>query len=196
MTDVPQKDGPEEIVFQGKMIEVVHQPMKHNGIVQTYEWAQRAPGVRIIIPDYETKELILTREYRAELDAFDIRLPGGKVFNSLNEWNQHKQTGEDIESIALEKVKEEGLEEAGIEIDEARLVAISKNGAMMHWDLLYFVADKWHEHEDGAQHQEFEQGVTSVARYKFDEVENLLRDGSISEDRSVAALVRWLGQQN
>jgi len=196
MANTPQKAGSEEIVFQGRMIEVVHQPMKHKGVVQVYEWAQRAPGVRVIIPDFENKELILTREYRTELDAFDIRLPGGKVFNSLKEWNQHKQSGDDIERIALEKVKEEGREEAGIVIDEATLLAVSKNGAMMHWDLLYFVAKEWHEHEDGAQHQEFEQGVTSVARYKFEEVEKLLRDGSISEDRSVAALVRWLGRQN
>jgi hypothetical protein len=195
VADTPQKDGQEEIVFQGKMVEVVHQPMKHKGVVQMYEWAQRAPGVRMIIPNYEAKELVLTREYRTELDAFDIRLPGGKVFNSLKEWNVHKESGEDIKPIALEKVKEEGLEEAGIVIDEATLLAVSKNGAMMHWDLLYFVADKWHEHKDGAQHQEFEQGVTSVKRYKFAEVEKLLRDGSISEDRSVAALLRWLNAQ-
>ena len=192
MVDVPVKDGPEEIVFQGRMVEVVRQPMKHQGVVQVYESARRTPGIRIIIPDRKTKEVILTREFRAELDDYDVRVPGGKVFNSLKEFNVHTKSGRDIQPIALDKVKEEALEEVGIVIEEASFFKLSKNGSIMEWDLLYFVAEKWHEHTDGAQHKEFEQGVISAHRYSYAQAEKLITDGTISEDRSAIVLLRWL----
>jgi hypothetical protein len=41
--------------------------------------------VRIIIQN-EEKKILLTKEFRYELDAYDWRLPGGKVVDTLDEY--------------------------------------------------------------------------------------------------------------
>ncbi|MEI8091899.1 MAG: hypothetical protein WCG98_06930 [bacterium] len=51
---------------------------------------------------------MLTKEFRKELDDFDYRLPGGKVFDTLNEYNEHR---DDIANYALTAVKRECEEE-------------------------------------------------------------------------------------
>ncbi len=43
-----------------------------------FETAVRSPGVRLII--VKDNQMLITKEFRGELDDYDYRLPGGKVF--------------------------------------------------------------------------------------------------------------------
>ncbi|MEI6117757.1 MAG: hypothetical protein WCP92_00380 [bacterium] len=60
------------------------------------EIAKRSPGVRLIICDGD--KILITNEFRKEVNTDDYRLPGGKVFDTLKEYNEHKN---DIEKYAL-----------------------------------------------------------------------------------------------
>ena len=82
-----QKDGPEEVVYKGKIFEVVKQPMKAGEKKMVFESARRSPGTRLLI--VKNNQMLITKEFRSELDDFDYRLPGGKVFDTLDEYDKH-----------------------------------------------------------------------------------------------------------
>lgn len=143
MVDTAQKDGNEEIVFQGKIVEVVRQSMKIGEKSVVFESARRSPGTRLIIVDKVLKKMIITKEYRTELDDYDYRLPGGKVFDSLVEYNQFLESGADVIKPAVERAKIEAREETGIIAENVDHIHTSINGATVTWDLFYFVIDEW-----------------------------------------------------
>ena len=92
----------EKIVFQGKMIEVVHETIiAPNGKEITLERGRRAPGVRLIIKTPDGKFLI-SKEERLKTGT-DYRLPGGRVFDSLVEYNDFLSTNPKTEDT-LKKV--------------------------------------------------------------------------------------------
>src|SRR5690348_11852646 len=74
----------EEIFARGKLFEVVQLPQENGAVLEV---DRRAAGVRIIIPNKEDGKILLTREFRRELNNWDWRLPGGKVFDSLEEFD-------------------------------------------------------------------------------------------------------------
>ena len=117
----------EEIVYQGKMIEVVHETVLLNGKELILEKGRRAPGVRLLIKT-PNGGFLITKEERHSI-GLDYRLPGGKVFDSLTEYNEFLKDENNSEKI-LEKAKEtaikEGIEEAGIKPIEMELISISK----------------------------------------------------------------------
>lgn len=187
MPAVPKKNGPEDIFYQGKIVEVVKQPMKIGDKSVTFEFARRSPGTRLLIVDKKAKKILLTREYRNELDDYDYRLPGGKVFDSLDEYNQFLASGKDIVGPAIERAKIEAKEETGIIAKNPKHIYTSVNGATVVWDLLYFVIDDWEQSD-----QELEDGEDiSVTWVSFEQAK---KDAltHMSEDRSVAVLLRWL----
>ena len=188
MSDIALPDGDEEIVFQGKIVEVVRQPMKIGQKSLDFEFARRSPGTRLIIVDVEAKKIILTKEYRTELKSYDYRLPGGKVFDALSEYNEYLETEKDILESAIERAKIEAREETGIIAEDIEHIHTSVNGATMIWDLFYFVISKWTQ-----SNQKLEAGEDiSIEWVSFDQAREYALSGQISEDRSVAVLFRWL----
>lgn len=191
MADIPQKDGPEEIVFQGKIVEVLQQPMKIGEKSVRFESARRAPGVRLIIVDKAAKKIILTKEFRTELRDYDYRLPGGKVFDKLKDYNEFLSSEKDIVQPAIKKAVEEAREETGIIAANAQHIYTSINGATVTWDLLYFVIDDWAQAE-----QQLELGEDINVEWKsYDDARDLALTTAMSEDRSAAVLLRWLNCQ-
>jgi len=180
----------EEIIYaKGRIFEIVQLP-KPDGRV--FEVARRAPGVRVIIADLKQKQLLLTREHRWELGAYDYRLPGGKVFDTLEEYEAHRQSGEEILTVAAEKAKGEAAEEAGIDISEVTLFKKSSLGATVEWDLFVFVATKWQLHPDGQNLKEDEQAGIEVNWYDFAKVEQMILAGEMQEERVALVLLQWL----
>jgi len=175
----------EVITYQGRIVEVVEFPSPDGN--KTFEKARRAPGTRLIIPIGEDS-ILLTKEYRQEIDGYDFRLPGGKVFDSLQEYNAFIESGADIIVPATKKAKEEGKEEVGIEIDELKCVYTSVLGATMQWDLLYFVIK---EYKRGKQTLEQGEDI-EVVEITRDEAVEMCLDGRISEERSALVLLRYL----
>ncbi len=88
---------------------------------RVFEKARRAPGTRLIIADKDSKKVLLTREFRRELGEWDYRLPGGKVFDTLDEFEAFRESDDDIVDAAKKQAINEAQQEAGIEIDVLEL---------------------------------------------------------------------------
>lgn len=178
-----------EIAYRGKMFEIITWEGKP-GV--KFEATARAPGVRLIIETEKNgmKALLMTKEVRREADGFDFRLPGGKVFDSLNELDQHRESGNDIAPIAEIAAKKEGKEEAGISGGEFTPIEISKAGASVEWDLHYFIVKN---SEIGEQElEEHEQGDIETIILSAEEIFQKLSQREIKEGRSADILWSWL----
>lgn len=184
-----KQSGPEEIAYQGKLLEIVRTPMSDGEREVTFEKARRAPGVRLIIHDTKQNKILLTKEHRYELGADDFRLPGGKVVDSLDEFHELLSEGT-IAEAAQQKAREEAREEAGVIVDAVTQFHHSIVGATVDWDLYYFVVDEFTLSHDG---QRLEHGESiEVEWYDYAEAEQMSLDGRVSEERSALVLLRWL----
>lgn len=186
---VPIPIGPEVIAHKGKIIEVVVQQMKIGEKIVPFERARRSPGTRLLITS-DTGKILLTREYRSEIGGFDYRLPGGKVYDTLDEYNLALKNNDDIIAKSKIAAKKEAREEVGMEAGDADYFHTSKCGATMEWDLHYFSINMKGEH---LGNQDLEAGENiEVSWYFPEQVKDLALNGDISEDRSVAVLLRYL----
>lgn len=179
------------IVFRGKLFEIEHATQSDGRV---FEKAVRAPGVRLIIADKENKKLLLTREHRKELDAWDYRLPGGKVFDRLEEYDAFRASGTDILVPASAKAIAEGGEEAGIEISTVRYFKTSTLGATVGWDLLFFEATDWHRAGEGQRLEAGEQ-IETDNWFGYDETRHMILGGQMQEERAALILLQWLEAQ-
>lgn len=186
-----QKDGPEEIVYKGKIIEVVKQPMKAGEKKLMFEVARRSPGTRLII--LKDQKILITKEFRAEINRFDYRLPGGKVFDTLDEYESH--LSEDMIPHALEAAKRECRQEVGLIAKNIKHFATAQAGATVVWDLLYFIVDDFEENKSGQELDGEGESITSEWK-TYGEVKELRKLGLISEDRSVGILFRFFLQSD
>jgi len=183
----------EEIRYKGKMFEVISEPVEIDGKTFNFEKVRRSPGVRLIIGDGKGN-ILLTQEFRRELSDFDYRLPGGKVFDSLDEFNEFKKSGGDINEKAKQVAVKETKEETGFVPDTLEPHSISKLGATVEWDLHYFVASV-DKSKQGTQELETGENI-EVVWFSKEEVKKLiLESDKFSEERSVATLMRFLSQE-
>ena len=183
-----KQDGPEQSVYKGKIVEVIHQPMLIGEKKMMYETARRSPGVRIIIEKDE--KILITKEYRDELETYDYRLPGGKVFDGLDEYLARRN--ENLVPYAKEAAFRECREEVGFEAKQVEYILTASCGSTMDWDLYYFHAKDVELIESG---QELELGEDiEVGWYTKDEVKQLCFDGNMQEYRSVGVLLIFLEQ--
>lgn len=178
-----------KIVYQGKMIEIVQETVFSNGKEIVLEHGRRAPGIRLIIETPEG-EFLISREERHEIGT-DYRLPGGKVFDSLNEYNKFLSVQKNQTEI-LKKAKEaaikEAMEEAGIKPLEMDLFFVSHCGGSFEWDLYYFVVKKYEEvGQKLEEHEKIE--IIKISKEKLSE---LALSDKIKEDRSVAVILKYL----
>ena len=185
------KNKNEKIVYQGKMIEIVHQTVFLNGKEVVFEKGRRAPGVRLII---ETPDggFLIGKEERI-IGGLDYRIPGGKVFDSLDEYNDFLSNVNEEKEI-LEKANEaavkESMEEMGIKPIEMEFFTISKCGGRFEWDLYYFLVKKYEEvGQSLEEHEKIE--VMKVSREKLQE---LALSGEMKEDRSVGVILKYLNK--
>lgn len=184
-------DQPERLLASGKIFELVQQEQSDGRV---FEVARRAPGVRLIIADEAEKKVLLTREFRRELNAWDYRLPGGKVFDTLEEYQAFRQTGQDMLIPAMQKAKEEGLEEAGIVVDDVKLFKKSTLGATVEWDLYIFEVTAWRSSSEG-QKLEAGESIESDHWFSYGEAGQMILSGEMQEERVALGLLQWLKVQ-
>lgn len=185
--NIPVPIEPEKIVYQGLIVEVVQRKMREGDKEKTYEYARRSPGTRLIVISPDQK-VLLTKEYRPELKDWDFRLPGGKVFDTLTEYNNFLQSGKDLVAQAIPAAKREAEEEAGIQVIDIAHFATSPCGATMRWDLYYFVVNKF-----TVAKQSLGQGENVETNwFSLSEAKSICLTGKMSEDRSSAVLLRYL----
>ncbi len=189
--NLPKPVGSPEVKYSGNIIEVVHQKMQIGENTKIYEQAIRSPGVRVMIVN--GNRMLITKEYRTEIDGWDFRLAGGKVFDSLKEYRTAIESGKDMLDHALDAAKKEVLEETGLVVDKIRYFATSGTGGpTVRWDLYYFIVDEFHESLDG---QMLEEGENITFEWmSLDDVKRLCLDGSFKEDRTVANILKFIMQ--
>lgn len=178
-----------EVVYRGKMFEILEWEGKP-GI--KFEAAIRAPGVRLLIETEKNgmKALLMTSEFRREVDDVDYRLPGGKVFDSLEEFDNFRISEENIISIAEMTARKEGKEEAGVDGGLYELVSISKAGASVEWDLYYFRVTNANIGKQNLTEEEL--GDIEIVILSAEEIFNKLSKGEIKEGRTADLLWVWL----
>lgn len=150
---------------------------------------RRPPGIRALIIN-DKNEILLSREYRYELADWDFRLPGGKVFDSLEEYKSSLENDTVMEHV-IETVPKEVHEEVGLVVENPKLIKVSKDGASVIWDLYYFEIRNFENASDGTQLEENEI-VDGYKWYSFDEVIEMCRENKIHEDRTVGVLLTYI----
>lgn len=180
----------EKIVYQGRIIEIVQYPVLTNGKEKIFEKARRSPGVRLII-ETPGGNFILSKEIRHELEDVDFRLPGGKVFDHLEDFNSFLGGGGDLLTKAKEAAHLEARQETGIKPLEIEYLTTSHCGATIDWDLIYFVVKKYKKSE-----QELEEGENiETIEVSAKNLKEWALSGKIQEDRSVAVILKYLNQK-
>ncbi len=176
-----------QVLYKGKIWEVTQEIDSVTKSV--HEYVRRPPGVRLIILTPQ-QTLLLTKEFRTEHKNIDIRLPGGKVFDSLKEYYEALQTYKNIMPQIEQAAKKEAREEVGIDITEMKYLTTSRNGATVEWDLFYFVVENYTSLPKG-QHLEKGENI-EVIEISLEQAKKMCLQRDIQEDRSVAVLLRFL----
>ncbi len=176
----------EKITHKGKIIEVVQKDVDQNGKIKNLEFARRSPGVRLIISQGD--EILLTKEFRHETGGYDYRLPGGKVYDSLDEYNAALGSYVDISEAAKKAAIKEASEEVGIDVKDISFLHRSICGATVVWDLFYFLVKDFLK---TSQHLEEGEDI-QVQTFSKEEVKKMCLDGRIGEERSALVLLRYL----
>lgn len=190
MSERPEPISEERTVFEGNIIEIVRQDMDLGGEEVPFEWARRAPGVRLIVDNGE--EILLTEEYRNELNGVDCRLPGGKVFDSLTAYNSFLDSDEEIDGYARKAAKAEAREEAGVEAESVEFFKKNHSGATVEWDLHYFVVKDFETTQ-----QDLEKGEDiDYSWHSYDQAREKCIEGEIREDRTAAVILQYLERRS
>ncbi len=185
MEHSPEKKK-EEIKYQGKILEIIERRENIDGREIKFEIARRAPGTRLIIEN-EKGNLLISKEWRYELNDYDYRLPGGKVFDSLDEYNNILKSKENIEPYIQTAALKEAKEEMGVDAKTISKIAVSKCGATIEWDLHYFVL----RGEKGEQNLEHGEKI-EVIEISKEEAKKMCLNGQMTEERSAMNLLRYL----
>jgi 8-oxo-dGTP pyrophosphatase MutT (NUDIX family) len=159
-----------------------------------FESAVRAPGVRLLIEIEKEgkKALLMTLENRHETGGYDLRLPGGKVFDSLVEFTRFNEEKGDMSVAAELAARKEGKEEAGITGGDYSLIQISKAGASVEWDLYYFRVKNALVGEQ--ELEESEEGNIKTVQLSAQEVFQRLAQKQVREGRTATVLWEWLNE--
>lgn len=155
---------------------------------------RRSPGIRAIIINKKDKKILLSHEFRYELNLFDYRLPGGKVFDTLTDYHQSIKENT-VYDFVLKAVFREVKEEVGIEIQNPILYKISHDGASVIWDLFYFIIEDYEVIKNGQMLEENEV-VDGFVWKNFDEIIKMCKNGEIHEDRTIGVLLSYIMDVN
>ena len=138
--------------------------------------------------------MLLTKEYRYELQDYDYRLPGGKVFDELKYYKKALKNNSNIQKFALEAAKKECLEETGLAVKKIKHFITSNAGLTVQWDMFYFIVEDFEISPSG---QELEESEEIYPEWKtFEEVKKLCLNGKIKEYRSVGIILSYLLKNN
>jgi len=173
----------EIVVFEGQIGEVVNFPQPDG---RKFEQYRRPPGTRLVILSPEGK-ILITREYRHETGDYDLRLPGGKVCDSLKEYKEFLGKDADLLSLAEAAAKKEALEETGLIVQNIEFLAKANAGATVEWDLYYFLVKNY---SDSSAGQELELGEDIEINWMSpSEIKEAVVAGKMQEWRSVGILL-------
>jgi 8-oxo-dGTP pyrophosphatase MutT (NUDIX family) len=153
-----------------------------------YELVARPPGVRVIGLTSDRSGIWLTDEWRQAEGGRDVRLPGGKLSESLEAYLDDVATGrEPSEEEVLEAARLEFSQEVGLNLLDPHVVGMAPCGATVLWDLYYVAGTA----ADGEPEQALERGED--VRPLLVSVEEALQRAktTMGEARSALQLMRF-----
>jgi 8-oxo-dGTP pyrophosphatase MutT (NUDIX family) len=154
-----------------------------------FEKAQRPPGTRIIFVDLLAKKILITIENRHEHGGLVYGLPGGKVVDSLKEWDEIVEKGT-VEEAVLAGAKREASEEVGIVDGEYSLLNTWNAGATVDWKLYYFMVKV----PESVNTIKTDGEISSKEWITVQGIKDLIRNNQIKELQTVGALTQLLLQ--
>lgn len=173
----------ETIAFSGRIGEIIHTEQPDGRVFERY---RRPRGTRIIIVSPDNK-ILITKEHRHESGGIDLRLPGGKVRDSVQEYHDLLTSGQDITDAAREAATKEAAEETGFKVQNLQLITKANAGATVEWDLYYFVTRDFEALKDG---QQLEHGEDIQVEWMTPaEIREAIASGQMQEWRSVGVLL-------
>ena len=158
------------------------------------EYYRRPPGVRIII-DTGT-DIIFQHERREECNnQWDRRLPGGKTFDTLDQWlDKYDSTFWNNGDFLKEVAGKEMIEEVGLIVednvyDDMEFYYRSLSSATVEHDLYYFICKSFKETKRDVQADEIIERDSMTYKELFDWIST---GKGFSEDRTRAVLFQYL----
>ena len=185
-------------IAQTRLFEVLtHKVLFSDGTIKIFESVTRSPGVRVFITSADS--VLLTKEWREEHGKWDYRLPGGKLFETSSEFRCFREEKKDplaLEEKARETARKEVSEEVGMSLsaDRMRFEALSKCGSIIDWDLYFFSTSVDPSERERSAVVTAESETVQNAWFSSQEVKGLCLSGAVSEDRTVAFLLKQLAQ--
>lgn len=191
MSDIIKYEGSLfQVVNRNKKVTVIYKENKYETNLN-YEFVKRPPGVRAII--IKDNLVLLNKEYRYEMQGWDYRLPGGKIFDSQEEFKS-ANSKEMITKFADKRLIDELREEADIKATNYKLIEISSCGFTVDWDLYYYLVDGFEElpsfYIDDIKKNDFE--YIQHCWVDFKTAIDYCLNKDISEERSSNVLLRYL----
>ena len=113
------------------------------------------------------------------------------MFDSLDDFEAFRQSGEDILSAARAQAINEAQQEAGVEINQPEFYKKSVLGATVEWDLYVFETTDWQLKVEG---QELEVGekIEADTWVTYVDARRMILEGSMQEERIALILLQWL----
>lgn len=139
--------------------------IKPNGEAGKYTYAQSPPFVLVV--GYDRERFILVRQFRYPLQREMIEFPGGSI-----------DKGEE----PLEAAKREFEEETGLKADEWTKLGIIHNPNLA----TVFLAEQLTE---TGKEQMSEDGIASVIRLAWHDIDQLVSRGEFTDSKTLAALL-------
>ena len=192
--NLPQQTGASTVGYRGRIFEILTTPMLVGGKRKDFETAVRPPGVRVIALDMETRIVYLTKELRAETGGWDVRVPGGKVFDDIASYRPYYPTPRTLTAQhplmrhVFDAAEREADQELGAKLRQMEFVAKSVCGATVHWDLFFVTAQVDRVEQANAEPGE----VIRAHTVEWGEALALIDAGVLSEERSAIWLRRVL----
>lgn len=184
-----------EVLHKTKLFEISRQLVEYSKKSEKgnyyIEVISRPPGVRLLIID--NNKILLTKEFRFEINDWDYRLPGGRVFDTINPYLEIKENEIELNKAIEKAVLREAEEEAGILPLNFELINIDRLGASLFWDLYFYKISSFEVVGQTTIKEGNDVGeIIYPEWFTFAEVKGLCLNDKISETRASGFLLKYI----